>query len=90
MLAKMDRVPVCGRNSNRSPIFLLPCVKRRIGPIVGRRDAPILDRVPMNIIDMPVEVFGVADRLLPQRRDPSIPKLARVVRDATQRETLLC
>ena len=51
-------------------------VKRGIRPICHAGHAPVLDRVPMDVIEMPVEIFLVPNLMFPK---PPLPDRAFAV-----------
>ena len=45
----------------------------------------VLARVPMDVVDAPLEVFPIADRVLPKTRLPNSTPLLRLFREKTVR-----
>ena len=41
-------------------------MKRRIRPIDGAGYMPMLDRIPMNVVEMPVEIVLIANLVFPK------------------------
>ncbi len=62
----MKQVPVFGRKIDRSAEPLLPFLTGGIRPVLRRLDKTVFDRVPVDVIDMGVEVAGVANGAFPK------------------------
>ncbi len=63
--SEVIRLPFLRRNAGRSSNVFLPLMPCRMLPIIRSGDKPVLDRIEMYIVHMPVKIRFIADEMLP-------------------------